>query len=86
MTILVIGQNNSMIREDSMEEKDKDYVREHADKAELNSVLLFNPEKVYKFADLIINDCVEIFLRNKGDISAAVKDIRLRFGYDKPRE
>jgi len=60
----------------------KDFIREHAGEAKLDAVLLFNTEKVYKFADLIINDCVEIFLKNKGDISSAVKEIRERFGYD----
>ena len=38
----------------------KERIKELAEQAELNTTLLFNKDKLEKFAELIINDCLNV--------------------------
>ena len=61
-------------------------IKELAEQAELNTTLLFNKEKLEKFAELIVKECMNIckqhpsrILSNRWDADAVTPDILHRF-------
>ena len=54
-------------------------IRELAEQAELNATLLFNKDKLEKFAELIVRECADIALKsgsvsNKSQVAVAEAD------------
>jgi len=59
-------------------------IRELAEQAELNATLLFNKEKLEKFAELIVRECagVELYWLSEQDRKSVAEKIKQHFGVE----